>query len=291
MLARAGRGPARSSIANAPLGKNGGAASRRNVPLLEGDPLKRFLSSFVTRSAGMLGTWVKIPSLETVELLGHAGFDFVVIDLEHAPHGLDMAYRLIFAAQACGMAALVRLPDQGGSEVQRLLDGGADGLLVPRVDSLETARRITRQMVFSPRGERGLGATSRAGRWGLIPIEDYVRRGNDECLRMVQLEDWETLHQAADYLALADVGGVFVGLGDLFLSSGRPASDPEVQALVAAVCKAAADAGKLSGIAAGSPQEARRYLDLGYSLVMVSNDATLFGKAAQAAVAETLGQA
>lgn len=253
--------------------------------------MQNFLSSFTARSTGMLGTWVKIPSLETVELLGHAGFDFVVIDMEHAPHGMDLAYRLMFAAQACGMAALVRLPDQTGSEIQRLLDGGADGLLVPRVDSLETAARITRQMVFSPRGERGLGSTSRAGRWGLLPMSDYVRRGNDECLRMVQLEDWDTLHQAADYLALPDVGGVFLGLGDLFLSSGKPATDPQVQALVAAVHKAAIDAGKLSGIAAASPQEARRYLDLGYSLVMVSNDATLFGKAAQAAVAETMGPA
>ncbi len=250
--------------------------------------MKTFISSFSGRSRGMLGTWVKIPSLETVELLGHAGFEFVVIDMEHAPHSMELAYRLIFAAQACGMAALVRLPDQSGSEVQRLLDGGADGLLVPRIDSIETAQRITRAMVFSPKGERGLGATSRAGRWGLMPMADYVKRGNDECLRMIQLEDWDTLHHAADYLALSDVGGVFVGLGDLFLSSGKPPSDPEVQALVKTVGEAAAKAGKLSGIAAGSPKEARSYLDLGYSLVMVSNDTTLFGKAAQAAVAETL---
>ncbi len=121
-----------------------------------------------------------------------------------------------------------------------------------------------------------------------MPMADYVARGDNECLRMIQLEDWDTLHQAADYLALPDVGGVFVGLGDLFLSSGKPPSDPEVQALVAAVGKAAEEAGKLSGIAAGGPREARGYLDLGYSLVMVSNDTTLFGKAAQAAVAETL---
>jgi 2-dehydro-3-deoxyglucarate aldolase/4-hydroxy-2-oxoheptanedioate aldolase len=236
----------------------------------------------------MLGTWVKIPSLETVELLGHAGFEFVVIDMEHAPHSMSTAYELIFAAQACGMAALVRLPDQGGTEVQRLLDGGADGLLVPRIDSIETAKRITRQMVFSPKGERGLGATSRAGRWGLMPMADYVKRGNEECLRMVQLEDWNNLQKAPDYLALRDVGGIFVGLGDLFLSSGKPPSDPDVQALVKTVCEQAHRAGKLSGIAAGGPKEARTYLDLGYSLVMVSNDTTLFGKAAQAAVAETL---
>jgi 2-keto-3-deoxy-L-rhamnonate aldolase RhmA len=249
------------------------------------------MSSFAARPRGLLGTWVKIPSFETVELLGHAGFDFVVIDMEHAPHGMDLAYRLIFAAQAVGMAALVRLPDQSGGEIQRLLDSGADGLLVPRVDSLEVAKRVTRQMVFSPCGERGLGSTSRAGRWGLIPIDDYVRRGNDECLRMVQLEDRDTLHAAADYLALADVNGVFVGLGDLFLSSGKRSSEPEVQKLVEQVSAAAKKAGKLSGIAASTPTEARRYLDVGYSLVMVSNDATLFGRAALDVVKHTLGNA
>lgn len=250
--------------------------------------LKPFLSSFAARSRGMLGTWVKIPTLETVELLGHAGFEFVVIDMEHAPHGMDLAYRLIFAAQAMGMAALVRLPGRDGSEIQRLLDGGADGLLVPRVASLDVARQLTRQMVFSPRGERGLGATSRAGRWGLAFRDDYVRRGDEDCLRMVQLEDWETLHHAADYLALEHVNGVFVGLGDLSLSSGRDGDDPQVRALVERLAAAARAAGKLSGIAAAGPAEARLYLAMGYSLVMVSNDATLFGRAARNAVEQTL---
>lgn len=229
---------------------------------------------------GLVGTWVKIPSLETVELLGHAGFDFVVVDMEHAPHTLETAYRLVFAAQAMGMRALVRLPDRLSSDIQRLLDAGVDGLLVPQVPDLETAARVTRQMVFAPEGERGLGATSRAGRWGLLPVADYVRHGNEQCLRMIQLENWAVLQDAASYLALDHVGGVFVGLGDLWLSSGRKPDDGETQAMVAEVARAARDAGKFSGIAAGCPAEARAYLDLGYSLVMVSNDATLFGKAA-----------
>src|SRR5690606_42070582 len=84
------------------------------------------------QAQGLLGTWVKIPSLETVELLGHAGFDFVVVDMEHAPHALDRAYELVFAAQAMGMGALVRLPGQEAATIQPLLDAGADGLLVPR---------------------------------------------------------------------------------------------------------------------------------------------------------------
>jgi 2-keto-3-deoxy-L-rhamnonate aldolase RhmA len=239
-----------------------------------------FMNRVRSAGRGLLGTWVKIPAFETVELLAHAGFDFVVIDMEHSPLALDRVYELVFVTQRMGMAALVRLPDQLGTAVQPLLDAGADGLLVPRVTSTEAAAAITARMVFAPGGERGLGFTSRAGRWALMPLPDYLQRGDEQCLRMIQLEDWATLEAAAQFACLKHVNGLFVGLGDLFLSSGKAAGTPEVQGVVSSVLKATKDAGLLSGIAAGTPAEARQYLAMGYSLVMVSNDATLFGKAA-----------
>ena len=244
-----------------------------------------------SKGQGLLGSWVKIPSFETVQLIAHAGFEFVVIDMEHAPHSLDRAVELVFCAQATGMSALVRLPDQLGSTIQPLLDGGADGLLVPRVADPSVADEITRRMVFAPKGERGLGATSRAGRWGLAPLHEYLREG-DEALRMVQLEDWASLERAAEFAALEHVGGVFIGHGDLFLSSGKPANDPEVRELTARVLSATREAGVLSGVAVGTPDEARLHLDMGFSLVMLSNDTTLFGKAvaeAARAVREAAG--
>jgi 2-keto-3-deoxy-L-rhamnonate aldolase RhmA len=246
--------------------------------------MQEMIEGFIERAqsakGGLLGTWVKIPAFETVELLAHAGFDFVVLDMEHSPLALDRVYELIFATQRLGMAALVRLPDHLGSAVQPLLDAGADGLLVPRVTSTEVAAAIAARMVFAPAGERGLGFTSRAGRWGLMPLPEYLKRGDEQCLRMIQLEDWASLEAAPRFAALEHVNGLFVGLGDLFLSSGRPASSPEVQALVGSVLDATRAAGILSGIAAASAAEARSYLAMGYSLVMVSNDATLFGRAA-----------
>ena len=238
-----------------------------------------------SKGQGLLGTWVKIPSFETVQLIAHAGFEFVVIDMEHAPHSLDRAVELVFCAQAMGMAALVRLPDQLGSTIQPLLDGGADGLLVPRVADPSVADEITRRMVFAPKGERGLGATSRAGRWGLAPLQDYLSQG-DQALRMIQLEDWASLERAAEFAALEHVGGVFIGHGHLFLSSGKPASDPEVRELTARVLVATREAGVLSGVAVGTPEEARLHLDMGFSLVMLSNDTTLFGKAVAEAARE-----
>jgi len=113
------------------------------------------------------GTWVKLPSMEVVELLGRAGFDFIVVDMEHNPLDLETAYRLIFTAQACGMAALVRVPDRSGSHTQRVLHAGADRILVPQISSVEQAATGLRQMTFSPSGLRGMEGTSRAGGWGL----------------------------------------------------------------------------------------------------------------------------
>lgn len=228
---------------------------------------------------GLLGTWVKIPAFETVQLIGHAGFDFVVIDMEHAPHSLERAVELVFCAQSMGMSALVRLPDHLGMTIQPLLDGGADGLLVPRIADPGTAAAITRRMVFAPKGERGLGATSRAGRWGLASLPEYLQRG-DDALRMIQLEDWASLERAAEFAALEHVTGIFIGHGDLLLSSGRPPADPAVKDLTARVLEATRQAGILSGVAVGTPDEARAHLDMGFSLVMLSNDTTLFGKAA-----------
>jgi 2-dehydro-3-deoxyglucarate aldolase/4-hydroxy-2-oxoheptanedioate aldolase len=243
--------------------------------------------SLINRAAaaggGLLGTWVKIPALETVQLIARAGFDFVVIDMEHAPFSLERANELVFGAQAMGMSALVRMPDHLGMTIQPLLDGGADGLLVPRVADLELAVAITRRMVFAPKGERGLGSTSRAGGWGLAPLQDYLDR-QERTVRMVQLEDWASIERAAEFAALEHVNGLFIGHGDLFLSSGKPASDPAVQDLTARMLAATKSAGILSGIAVPSPEEARSAIAAGFSLVMLSNDATLFGRTAADAV-------
>src|SRR5690554_3706415 len=151
-------------------------------------------------SACQWGTWVKIPALETVEMLASAGFDFIVIDQEHSPLGLESAYRATVVAQSLGLQVLVRVPDRSGSHVQRLLDLGVDGILVPRVTTPDEARTVIRQMVFSPEGDRGLGTTARAGAWGGRARGDYVRHGNENVLRAVQLEDMEVLEQVEQIL-------------------------------------------------------------------------------------------
>ena len=107
---------------------------------------------------------------------------------------------------------------------------------------------------------------------------------------MIQLEDWSSLEEAEEYVRLPHVNGIFIGHGDLFLSSGKPPSDPDVRDLTAQVLNKARAAGVIAGAAAGTPEEARSYLEQGFSLVMVSNDTTIFGRAAAQAVEATLGK-
>lgn len=248
-----------------------------------------FLESVEAPAACLFGTWLKIASLETIELIAHAGFDFVVIDMEHAPYSFETAYRAIVAAQGFGLKALVRLADSSGQDVQRLLDSGADGLLVPRVRSADEAETVTKSMLFPPRGSRGLGITSRAGRWGLDSIADYVAKGNATILRAVQLEDPDALGDVAEIIAVDGVNALFIGLGDLALVTGRPATHPDTEALVSAVLETATALGVPCGTAVSDAGAAKRAKERGFSFVMVSNDATLFGRAATSLMKEVRG--
>lgn len=239
-----------------------------------------FLSRLRSSPDPLFGTWAKLPTLETLELLALAGFDFVAIDTEHAPLHLERAYQLISHAQALGMSALVRLPDLVSSDYQRLLDSGADGLLVPRVRNPEEARAAVSRMMFPPLGERGLGITSRAGHWGLMPLGDYVANGNDKVLRCMQLEDRSALQSIETLLDVPGVNSVFLGMGDLQLSSGLPAAHPELQSLVDHMLEACSHRGIPCGAAAQDPAAAQKAVARGFRFVMISNDAQMFGKAA-----------
>jgi 2-keto-3-deoxy-L-rhamnonate aldolase RhmA len=226
------------------------------------------------------GTWVKFSTLETLEMLALVGFDFVVIDMEHAPHTFETAYRCIVGAQGFGMKALVRLPDSNGTNVQRILDSGADGVLVPRVRTVEEARQIMSGMTFTPKGSRGLGITSRAGHWGLKTTAEYVENGNANVFRGVQLEDAAALRDADQILAVDGVNAAFVGLGDLALSTGKPASHPDNAALIDDLLAIAKRRGLPCGTAVGDAAAARQASERGFNFVMVSNDASMFAKAA-----------
>ena len=237
------------------------------------------------RTTTPLGTWLKIASGEPVEIMAFAGFDFVVIDLEHAPLDLQTAYRLINSATALGLTPLVRVPDTTASTIQKILDAGAMGILVPHVDSVEQAERAGRACRFPPHGVRGAGGTSRAGAWGLRPNADYLATGNNDVLCIAQLESVEAIKAAPEILALDSVDAVFVGAADLSLSMGLTPAAPEVRELVGSAIEAAHAAGKRCGLAFGGvPEQAAQAVREGCDFVLLSNDTTMLAQAARGLV-------
>jgi 2-keto-3-deoxy-L-rhamnonate aldolase RhmA len=227
-------------------------------------------------NGGTLGTWIKLSSPESVEIMAHVGFDFVVIDLEHTTLDLGAASTHIAMAHALGVHPLVRVPDHGLSVIQRVLDAGAAGVVVPHVDTVEQARAVVRATCFPPRGDRGSGSTSRAGRWGLLPRADYLEYGNEQALCVVQLE--------REILALDGIGAAFVGTADLSMSMGVAAGSDEVDRLVTSALAAATETGVPIGTASATSDQARAALARGYDYVVVSNDTSILASGGRAIV-------
>jgi 2-keto-3-deoxy-L-rhamnonate aldolase RhmA len=235
-------------------------------------------------NGGTLGTWIKLSSPESVEIMAHAGFDFVVIDLEHTTLDLGAASTHIAMARALGVDPLVRVPDHGLSVIQRVLDAGAAGVVVPHVDTVQQARAVVRATCFPPRGDRGSGGTSRAGRWGLLPRADYLEYGNEQALCVVQLESEVAIRSTREILALDGIDAAFVGTADLSMSMGVAAGSDEVDRLATSALAAAAAAGVPIGTASATSDQARAALARGYDYVVVSNDTSILASGGRAIV-------
>jgi 4-hydroxy-2-oxoheptanedioate aldolase len=231
-----------------------------------------------------LGTWVKLPIVESVELMALAGFDFVVLDLEHSPMTTETASTLIAVANGRGLCPLVRVPDHSPAWIQRVLDAGAAGVLAPHVDSVEQALAVVRPARFEPDGTRGVGPTSRAGDWGLRPMGEYLAEGAHAAV-IGQIESDAGVRATADILAEKRLDALFVGPADLSVSLGRSADHPDVTTRIRSVVEACRDAEVPVGTAIGAdPGRAAQLGREGFAFVMVSNDATILGAGGAALV-------
>ncbi|MET7400328.1 aldolase/citrate lyase family protein, partial [Dactylosporangium sp. NPDC005572] len=208
------------------------------VPTVPTVRRSRFRAALARPDGPALGTWLKLPAMESVELVALAGFDFVVVDLEHAPLDLETAYRAIGTAGHLGVAPIVRIPTLEAGIVQRVLDAGAEGVMVPHVDSVADAAAAVRAVRFPPLGARGVGATSRAGAWGALDRAEYLRYGQEEVVLIAQIESAAAVAAAGAVAAVAGVDALLVGAADLSTSEGTTEDDPRVAALVAQAVRA-----------------------------------------------------
>jgi 4-hydroxy-2-oxoheptanedioate aldolase len=168
------------------------------------------------------GPNLQIPSTDLVEIIGMAGFDFVMLDGEHGA-AFSALPSLLLAADAAGVTSLVRVPSHERSVLLPPLELGAGGLQVPFVNTVEQARALVRETKYPPLGERGVSVVTRAARFGFADRRHYLRDANRETLLAVQIESREAAENAAAIAAVPGVDLIFIGPADLAQSYGHPA--------------------------------------------------------------------
>lgn len=240
----------------------------------------------IERLADAVGTWVKIPAIESVQIMAHAGFDYVVIDLEHAMIDRRSAYELISMANALGLLSLVRVPDGTPALIQCVLDAGAGGILFPHIDDADAARLAVRSVRFPPGGTRGAGSTSRAGDWGQMPRADYVAYGNHRVLCIPQLESKAAYDHREDIAGVDGVDALFIGAADLAMDLGEAGDKATVDQMSADIRAAARAQDKPCGYAVGNVEAALAIRKAGFDFVMVSNDTSMLAGQAKTLVHE-----
>ena len=220
----------------------------------------------------LIGIWSSLCNNLVAEILGLTGYDWVLLDAEHSPNDPANIVTQLQGLNGSPSEPMVRPPWNDAVMIKRIMDIGAKSLIVPFVQTKEEALAAVSATRYPPQGLRGIAASTRASRYGTDT--DYWQRINDEVTLMLQVESQTTLDNLEEICSVDEVDCLFVGPNDLAASLGY-LRQPDVAAVqdrikwIAETCRAN---GKTPGILASAPDEAKQYLDYGYTVVGVGAD-------------------
>jgi 4-hydroxy-2-oxoheptanedioate aldolase len=233
-----------------------------------------------------IGLWSSLSSNYTVEVIAGAGFDWILLDMEHSPNDLESLLAQLQAAAPYPAHPVVRVPWNDRVTIKRVLDVGAQSLLVPYVSTPQEATAAVSSMRYPPAGARGVAGTTRATRFGRV--RDYARRAHEELCLLVQVETPAALDNIEAICAVEGIDGVFIGPADLHASLGFPgevanaAVKPRIDEAIRRIRKA----GKAPGILTPSEADARHWLQCGALFVAVGADVGILARGAEALAAK-----
>lgn len=223
----------------------------------------------------VFGTFVKFPSPQMVEMLGYAGLDFVILDMEHSLISFTEAENLMRAAAVSGMDVIVRVPSAQEEHVLHALDAGAQGVQVPGLTTAEEAAEVISWGKYYPHGVRGLSFAQRSARFGFIQDKDqYIREKNEESLFSIHIENKEMVGEIDKLCQNPYADVLFVGPMDMSQSYGVPGNpgSPDVQAAVRKVADAAKGSEKAAGIFVTGKEAMDKYIDMGMQYIVYASD-------------------
>ena len=237
-----------------------------------------------------IGLWASASSPVTAEIVAGSGCDWVLLDTEHSPNGLESVLAQLHAMSAYPVSPVVRVPFGDTVTIKQFLDIGVQNLLVPMVDSAEQAEGLVRAVRYPPRGVRGVGsALARSARWNRV--EGYLGRADETISLTVQIESAAAVADAARIVAVDGVDAIFIGPSDLAASIGHLGEQghPDVVDAVLRTIAVARDAGVPVGVNAFVPANAERYIAAGADFVAVGADVAILARQSEALVARFAG--
>jgi 2-dehydro-3-deoxyglucarate aldolase len=229
----------------------------------------------------LIGCWSSLANPFTTEILGLAGFDWLLLDGEHSPNDLQSFILQLMALKDSASAPVVRPQWNDTIQIKRLLDAGFYNFLIPFVETAEEAQRAVAATRYPPHGVRGVSVSMRGNRFGTVP--NYQQVSDENIMVSVQIESRKGVERIEEICTVDGVDSVFIGPSDLaagFGHMGNPGHH-EVQAAMERVIAAAKAAGKPIGILAPVEADARRYMEMGVTMVAVGSDQGLFRAATQ----------
>jgi 4-hydroxy-2-oxoheptanedioate aldolase len=244
-------------------------------------PVNPFLQA-LRAGQPQIGLWVAMADPYAAEMLAGTGFDWLLLDAEHAPNDIRSVLAQLQAVAPYPVHAVVRPVTGETSVIKQFLDIGAQTLLVPMVEDAEQARRIVAATRYPPQGVRGVGSTlARASRWN--HYGDYLQKADEQVGVLVQVETASAAGRLDEIVAVEGVDGVFFGPADLAASMGHRGNPghPDVQRVIEQGIATVRAAGMPAGILTADRALARGYLEMGALFVAVGADTTLLTRAAR----------
>lgn len=228
-----------------------------------------------------IGLWSSLSSNYSVEVIAGAGFDWILLDTEHSPNDLESVLTQLQAAAPYPSHAVVRVPWNDMVTIKRVLDIGAQSLLIPYVSTPEEAAAAVSYTRYPPKGLRGVAGTTRATRFGRI--KDYPRRAHEELCVLVQVETQQAVNNIEAIAAVEGVDGIFIGPADLHASLGYMGeiANPKVLPVIEEAIRRIRKAGKAPGILTPNEDLAKRQLGSGALFVAVGSDVGILARGAE----------
>lgn len=242
------------------------------------------LRTSISEKGCAVGTFLGVSTPPIVEILGYTGMDFVVIDTEHGPYDTMPASDLIRAADSKGLSPIVRVAEVTHKEIQRAVDNGAEGIIIPCLRETEDFRKAVDLCKFPPVGNRGFLKARGSGfgneEWAKGTLEEFMNNSNEKVLLLPQCETREALENIEEIVNIDGIDGIFIGPFDLSISMGMPGQfkAPEFLQAVTRVLNACKDAGKLCMIFSTTVEDAKGYMQEGFDAVANSIDTLMFMK-------------